>query len=179
MMQSTKVSDCDRITSDMRGLSHIIILGNSQRSENTQIHHIQAYNTIYEVQVQLLHIRFKFMCLQEVKLQKIEQSLWKWFSHHKAHSLHPRRECPSSIDLSLWVLVGNPTLIGLDLPLTPLFSITRRRKVPTCTQKIYSKRKAWGTMLCKTYLSWPKSHETRHAKASNEITDSKPTIFYF
>jgi hypothetical protein len=61
----------------MRGLSHIIILGNSQRSENTQIHHIKAYNTIYEVQVQLLHIRFKFMCLQEVKLQKIEQSLRK------------------------------------------------------------------------------------------------------
>jgi hypothetical protein len=33
--------------------------------------------------------------------------------------------------------VGNPALIGLDLPLTGLISIARkRRKILTCTQKI-------------------------------------------
>jgi hypothetical protein len=38
-------------------------------------------------------------------------------------------------DLHLRVPVGNPALIGLDLPLTVLIGITeRRRKMLTCTQ---------------------------------------------
>jgi hypothetical protein len=37
------------------------------------------------------------------------------------------------------VPVGNPTLIGLDLTLTSLISIIRRRKILTCTQTRYNK----------------------------------------
>jgi hypothetical protein len=35
----------------------------------------------------------------------------------------------------MWVPVGNPTLIGLDLPLPALVGIARRRReILTCTQ---------------------------------------------
>jgi hypothetical protein len=38
-------------------------------------------------------------------------------------------------DLHLRVSVGNPALIGLDLPLTALVGVVgRRRKILTCTQ---------------------------------------------
>jgi hypothetical protein len=51
------------------------------------------------------------------------------------HTLRPRREWASSNDLHLWVPVGNPALIGLDLPLASLIGVTeRRRKILTCTQ---------------------------------------------
>jgi hypothetical protein len=41
----------------------------------------------------------------------------------------------SSDELHLRVPVGNPTLIGLDLPLPTLVGVTeRRRKILTCTQ---------------------------------------------
>jgi hypothetical protein len=41
----------------------------------------------------------------------------------------------SSDDLHLRVSIGNPVLIGLDLPLPSLVGITeRRRKILTCTQ---------------------------------------------
>jgi hypothetical protein len=53
----------------------------------------------------------------------------------------PWRRMPSSADLRLRVLVGNPALIGLDLPLIALISITRREKVLTYTQKIDTKAK--------------------------------------
>jgi hypothetical protein len=43
------VTNYDKATSEMRGLSPKIISGDSQRSENTQTQHIIAYNTIYEV----------------------------------------------------------------------------------------------------------------------------------
>jgi hypothetical protein len=40
------------------------------------------------------------------------------------------------------VLVGNTTLIGLDLSLIALIGVTgRRRKILTCTQKRYNKSK--------------------------------------
>jgi hypothetical protein len=40
------------------------------------------------------------------------------------------------------VLVGNPALIGLDLPLTALVGITGRRKIYTYTQERYNRSKA-------------------------------------
>jgi hypothetical protein len=54
----------------------------------------------------------------------------------QAHTLRPRREWASSDDLHLRVPIGNPTLIGLDLPLTALIDVARRkmRKILTCTQ---------------------------------------------
>jgi hypothetical protein len=62
-------------------------------------------------------------------LQKIEQSFMEVvISHGHAHTLHPRGEWASSDNLRLRVPVGNPTRIGLDLPLTALVGITRRRR---------------------------------------------------
>jgi hypothetical protein len=53
----------------------------------------------------------------------------------QAHTLHPRREWASSNNLHLQVLLGNPALISLDLPLTALIGIGgRRKKILTCTQ---------------------------------------------
>jgi hypothetical protein len=47
---------------------------------------------------------------------------------HKAHTLHPRRGWAPSDDLRLRVPVGNPALIGLDLSLTTLVSVSGRRR---------------------------------------------------
>jgi hypothetical protein len=53
----------------------------------------------------------------------------------QAHALRPRRVWASSDDLHLWVPVGNPALIGLNLPLTALVGVAwRKRKILTCTQ---------------------------------------------
>jgi hypothetical protein len=104
-------------------------------------------------------------------LQRINNVQKKWYSHDKNILLALEKN--AFLDhLHLWVPVGNLALVGLYLPITALVGITGRRKILTSTQKIYNKMKAWATMLIKTYPSWPESHETRHAKASNEITDS-------
>jgi hypothetical protein len=60
------------------------------------------------------------------------QSLF--FTHvHKGPVL--KYSLMSTNDQYLWVPVGNPALIGLDLPLSTLVGITgRRRKILTCTQ---------------------------------------------
>jgi predicted transcriptional regulator len=48
----------------------------------------------------------------------------------------PKRRMPSLAIVSKQVLVENPALISLYLPLTALVGITERRKIITCTQKI-------------------------------------------
>jgi hypothetical protein len=68
-------------------------------------------------------------------LQRIIRVFTEVFVSHDRHTLRPRREWASSDDLHLRVLVGNPALIGLDLPLSFLIGITgRRRKILTYTQ---------------------------------------------
>jgi hypothetical protein len=53
----------------------------------------------------------------------------------QAHALRPRRVWVFSDDLHLQFPIGNPVLIGLDLPLTTLISVAeRRRKILTHTQ---------------------------------------------
>jgi hypothetical protein len=51
----------------------------------------------------------------------------------QTHILRPRRDWTSSYDLHLPVPVGNPALIGLDLPLPVLVGVVRR-KILACTQ---------------------------------------------
>jgi hypothetical protein len=59
----------------------------------------------------------------------------KAFVFHDIHTLFDLEEWVFSNDLQLRVPVGSPALIGLDLPLTILVSVTgRRRKILTCTQ---------------------------------------------
>jgi hypothetical protein len=59
----------------MRGLSPKIISGDSQRSENAQKHHVQAYSIIYEVQLDLLQNRFKYNFYIRMELQKLLQRI--------------------------------------------------------------------------------------------------------
>jgi hypothetical protein len=106
----------------------------------TQHISIQYHNN--EVKVKLLHIQCHVLefTKDEAKrtLQKIKQSLCRsvYLSRY-VHSPHPREECPLSDDQHMQVLVGNLALIGLDLPLIALISITgRRRKIITYTDKI-------------------------------------------
>jgi hypothetical protein len=78
-------------------------------------------------------------------------------------------------DLHLQVPVGNPALIGLDLPLTALIGVTeRKRKILTCTQTKQKSQKQKLEGLCSTRLICcdPKATNSRHAKTSSEITDS-------
>jgi hypothetical protein len=56
------------------------------------------------------------------------------FISHDRHTLFTLEEWASSNDPHLRVPVGNPALIGLDLPLTALVGVVGRRKILTCTQ---------------------------------------------
>jgi hypothetical protein len=102
--------------------------------------HIQAYNTIYEIQVKV--ITDWVPCIRVYKIWsskdalKDNQSFCKSvYLSWQAHTLHPIREWVSSDDLHLWVPVGNSIFIGLDLPLIALIDVVeRRRKISTCTQ---------------------------------------------
>jgi hypothetical protein len=91
-----------------------------------------------------------------------------------AHTLHPRRVWASSDDLHLRVPVGNPALIGLDLPLTALIGITRtRRNVLTCTQiHKNNKRKSLSDCSIRLIHHDPEATNSRHARTSSELTDS-------
>jgi hypothetical protein len=63
-------------------------------------------------------------------------------SYH-AHTLHPKRERASSDDLHLRVPVGNPPLIGMDLPLITLIGVAERRSnILTCTKIKTTRAKA-------------------------------------
>jgi hypothetical protein len=64
-------------------------------------------------------------------------------------SSSPYKRMPSISTLSLRITVRSPTLIGLDLPLTTLIDIARKRKlILTCTQET---TRAKLEQLCKTY----------------------------
>jgi hypothetical protein len=88
-------------------------------------------------------------------------------------------------DLHLRVLVGNPALVGLDLPLTALVGIAeRKRKILTYTQMKQKPQKQKLERLRSTRLIRrdPKATNSRHAKASSEIMDSSllaPTTNHF
>jgi hypothetical protein len=105
-------------------------------TNTTHKHTIQWY-LIYKVVITVWVPCIKFK-KDEAKrmLQRIEQSLCGSNNlSRQAHTLRPRREWAPSDDLCLWVPVGNPTLIGLDLPLIAHVDVTgRRRNILTCTQ---------------------------------------------
>jgi hypothetical protein len=71
---------CGRTMSEMSDLASRIISGDSRWSENAQTHHIKAYNTICEVHVELLHIRFKYKFYKRWKLQKIASKDKQWLA---------------------------------------------------------------------------------------------------
>jgi hypothetical protein len=130
------------------------------RKHNTWVYNTVIFKLKVVITVWVPCIRFTKDEAKRV-LQRIEQSFGKAIHlSRQAHTLHPRREWAPTDDLHLWVPVGNPALIGLDLPLTTLFSVARRRKnILTCTQIKTIRAKAWATTLNKTYPSRPKDHE--------------------
>jgi hypothetical protein len=68
-------------------------------------------------------------------LQEIIRVFAKAFVSHDRNTIFTLEESGSSEDLHLRVPVGNPALIGLDLPLPTLVDVIgRRRKILTCTQ---------------------------------------------
>jgi hypothetical protein len=67
-------------------------------------------------------------------LQRITRVFTEAFVSHDRHTLFALEERASSDDLHLRVPIGNPALIGLDLPLSILVGVGgRRRKILTCT----------------------------------------------
>jgi hypothetical protein len=77
-------------------------------------------------------------------LQRIIQSFAKAFISHDKHTLFAIEESgPPRMTSTLRVSIGNPTLIGLDLPLAALIGVVeRRRKILTCRQDKNNKRKS-------------------------------------
>jgi hypothetical protein len=69
-------------------------------------------------------------------LQRIEQCFAEVFSFNVKYILPTIEENVFFSHSSLrWVLVQNPALIGLDLPLATLIGIPRKGKILTCTQR--------------------------------------------
>jgi hypothetical protein len=131
---------CDRTISEMRGLSPKIISEDSRRSENAQTHMRKHTVPNMKFKLKLLQIKCHVLGFTKDKAQngasEDNQSLCGSVRlSRRAHTLHPRRVSAYSDDLCLWVPVGNPALISLDLPLTALIGIVgRRRKILTCTR---------------------------------------------
>jgi hypothetical protein len=59
----------------------------------------------------------------------------------QVHSPRSRRECPSSVTLSLRVPIWNPTLIGLDFACASLIRISGKRKIITYIQQMHTRAK--------------------------------------
>jgi hypothetical protein len=123
----------------MRGLSPKIISGDSRWSETAQTHTYK--NTIPYMKFKLKLLQIKCQLLEFTKMKpkrcfKDNQSFCRSVRlSRQAHALRPRRVWASSDDLHLRVPVGNPALIGLDLPLIALAGVAKwRRKILTCTQ---------------------------------------------
>jgi hypothetical protein len=164
----------DRPILEMRGIvSQDYIGGFSMKRESINTTHKSIQYHIWSWSRVITHL---FYVLEFIKAEapkdctKDNEFMWKHFSYRQTHTLHPIRGRASSDNLHLWVPVGNPALIGLNLSLTALIGVAGgRRKIFTCTRTRYNKSKAWTTTLTKTYPSWSESHKTRHARTSKVI----------
>jgi hypothetical protein len=128
---------CDRITSEMRGLSPKIISGDSRWSENAQTHTYKHIVPYMKFKLNLLQIKCHVLEFTQDKSQNVFEMIIRVFAEafvsHNRHTLRSKREWASSDNLHLWVPVGNPALIGLDLPLPTLVGVSGMRKILTCT----------------------------------------------
>jgi hypothetical protein len=77
---------------------------------------------------------------------------------------------PSIDTLSLRIPVQSPTLISLDLPLTTLVGITRKRKqILTCTQE--TARATLDQLRSTRFIHGDQQITTRHAKVLNKTKE--------
>jgi hypothetical protein len=72
--------------------------------------------------------------------------------------------------LSLRVLVWSPTLIGLDLQLTPLISTTEKRELLTCTPD--TTRAKFDRLRSARHIHHDQKITTRYAKALTKLMNS-------
>jgi hypothetical protein len=70
---------CDRTTSEMRGLSHKIILGDSRRSENAQTHTYKHTVANMEFKLKLLQIKCHVLGFTKDKAQIVLQKIIRVF----------------------------------------------------------------------------------------------------
>jgi G:T/U-mismatch repair DNA glycosylase len=94
--EDTVVAGCDRTTSEMRGLSPKIILGDSRRSENAQTHTIKHTIPNKKFKLKLLEIKCYVLGFTNDKaqnvLQKIIRVFAKAFVSHDRHTLFALEE---------------------------------------------------------------------------------------
>jgi hypothetical protein len=157
--------------------------GFSTKRECTNTHINIQYHDIQVIK-QLLHIKCHVLWFTKDEAQKMVQYIYKSFCgsnvSHDKYTLCSRREWASSIDLHLWVPVGNPATIVLDLPLIALVGVAgRKRKILTCTQTKQNQKKQKLERLRSIRLICrdPKTMNYRHAKASSEILDISLSSF--
>jgi hypothetical protein len=152
---------CDRTTSEWGvrppGLAWAI-LGEA----TTQSTH-KAYNTIYYISVNILHIRFTYWSFKRLPPQKVFQKIEQ--SYVEALSLiaqcipialeeNGMHRCSKPADPSK---APNPHRVG---PPTGMPHRHRRKWEEDPHQHVGdNKSKAWATMLSKTYPSWSNDHD--------------------
>jgi hypothetical protein len=91
-----KLKKCDSTTSEMRGLSPKIILGDSRRSENTQTHIIKDTVPNMKFKLKLLQIKCHVLGFTKDKAQKVLQRIIRVFVEtfisHDRHTLFTLEE---------------------------------------------------------------------------------------
>jgi hypothetical protein len=87
---------CDRTTSEMRGLSPKIILGDSQRSENVQTHTYKHTVPNMKFKLKLLQIKCHVLGFTKDKAQNVLQKIIRIFAEafvsHNRHTLFALEE---------------------------------------------------------------------------------------
>jgi hypothetical protein len=93
------LSSCDRTTSEMRGLSLKIILEDSRRSENAQIHTYKHTIPYMKFKLKLLQIKCHVLEFTKDEAQKMVQRTIKVFTEvfisHDTHTLFVLEESGS------------------------------------------------------------------------------------
>jgi hypothetical protein len=173
LIKPHQVHDCDRTTSG-RGSSPgstWAILGEAR----TQSTHITTISYI-EVQVKVITAFVHVLIIQrrieaKITLQRINQSLRKWFLSTVRTSSLPKKRMSSIGILSLRISVRSPTRIGLDVPLTTLVGIAGKRKqFLTCTQK--TSRAKLERLCSGRLIQGDQKITSRHAEVWTRLKDS-------
>jgi hypothetical protein len=164
---------CDRTTSKMRGLSPKIISGDSRRSENAQTHTNKYTIPNMKFKLKSLQIKCHVLGFTKDKAQNVLQKIIRVLRKRSSLTIGTR----SSDDLHLRVPVGNPALLGLDLPLTALVGVAgRRRKILTCTLINKTTRaKLERLRSARLIRRDPKATNSRHARL--QVKQQTPALF--
>jgi hypothetical protein len=94
--QSCSGTNCDRTTSEMRGLSPKIISGDSRRSDNAQTHTHKHTIPNMKFKLKLLQIKYHVLGFTKDKAQNVLQNIIRVFAEafvsHDRHTLFTLEE---------------------------------------------------------------------------------------